>query len=357
MTKHKVKLLAVFALLTLGAGAWAAKGYLYPGFAEIHDDVLLPPSNWTWFPDDTLSSSLVDGTVRLLGVEELRRVWRKGAITFYYNGSGSAQLAYLTRGLGYGLYYNLDVDSGKLVGWARVSNRLQKPLRFDELTFIAGEVPLRAGNAPVMAKSARAYDVMEAAAPAAAPLPEYSGSGGGVFRYVLKDPPAFEPGTTEIPFLRASSSPVYTWSYAGGFVRGNKVLFNRGYTFEAPAALAGGLVNIRDRGVLLGQTYMNEQAKGSKVQLWLGSDPEGKAERQVTVLKDERKEKAYRVTTTVSNPRDTPVRVEINEGFSAREVSISLPPDARRTPGGYSIEFLLAPGAKRSFSYTVTLRY
>ena len=347
MKKQRTPLALLLLLLAWSGLALANSGYLYPGFAEIHEEVSLPASNWTWFPDSALSGSLVDGTARLLGVEELRRVWRKGVVTFYYNGSGKARLAYLTRGLGYGLYYNLDVDSGKLVGWAKVNNRLEKPLRFDELTFVAGEVPLRAGNAPVMEKSARAYDVMEVAAPAAAPMPEYSGSGGGVFRYVLKDPPVFEPGVTEIPFLRASSSPVYTWSYNGGFARGSKIRFNRGYTFEAPAALAGGLVNIRDRGVLLGQTYMDEQAKGSKVQLWLGSDPEGKADRQISVLKDERKEKAYRVTTTVSNPRDTPVRVEISESFSAKEIVISLPRGAVRTTRGYRLEFTLAPEPTR----------
>ena len=355
--KKQRAFLALLLLLAWGSLALANSGYLYPGFAEIHEEVSLPASNWTWFPDSALSGSLVDGTVRLLGVEELRRVWRKGVVTFYYNGSGAAELAYLTRGLGYDLYYNLDVDSGKLVGWAKVNNRLEKALRFDQITFVAGEVPLRAGNARIMKKSARSYDAVEMAAAAPAPMPEYSGSGGGVFRYVLKDPPVFEPGVTEIPFLRASSSPVYTWSYNGGFARGRKIRFNRGYTFEAPAALAGGLVNIRDRGVLLGQAYMNEQSKGSKVQLWLGRDPEGTAERQVTVLKEERRERAYRVTTTVSNPRDTLVRVEIAEGFNAKEIVLSLPRGAERTPNGYRLEFTLAPGTDKTFTYTVTLRY
>lgn len=345
-------------LVAWGTTAQAASGYIYPGFAEIHEEVVLPASNWTWFPDGSLAGSLIDGTVRLLGVEELRRVWRKGVVTFYYNGSGNAELAYLTRNLGYGLYYDLDVDSGKLVGWAKVSNRLNKPLRFDRITFVAGEVPLRAGNVTAMEeKSARAYDTMELAAPAPAAIPEYAGSGGGVFRYVLKNPPVFEPGVTEIPFLREGSKPVYTWSYKGGFVRHGKMRFNRGYTFEAPAALAGGLVNIRDRGVLLGQTYVSEHSKGSKVQLWLGSDPEGTAERQVTVIKEERKERAYRVTTIVRNPRETPVRVEISESFNAKEIVLGLPRGAERTPNGYRLELTLAPGTDKTFTYTVTLRY
>ncbi len=340
-----------------GSFAQASSGYLYPGFAEIHEEVSLPASNWTWFPDSALSGSLVDGTVRLLGVEELRRVWRKGVVTFYYNGSDAAELAYLTNSLGYNLYYDLDVDTGRLVGWAKVHNRLEKPLAFNEVTFVAGKVPLHSGIAPVMAKRARAYDAGEMAAAAPAPMPEYSGSGGGVFRYVLKDPPVFEPGVTEIPFLRAGSSPVYTWKYSGGFARGSKIRFSRGYTFEAPAALAGGLVNVRDGGVLLGQAYMSDQSKGSKVQLWLGRDPEGVADRRIAVLKEERKEKAYRVTTTVSNPRATPVRVEIAESFNAEEIILNLPRGAERTPNGYRLEFTLAPGTDKTFTYTVTLRY
>ena len=348
--------MGVLAAALYGAVAMAQVGYLYPGFAEVHEPLNLPPDNWTWFPDQALAGSLVDGTVRLLGVEELRRVWRGGAVTFFYQGGGAAELAYLTRNLGYGLYYDLDVDGGKLVGWAKVNNRLDKTLRFERITFVAGEVPLRAGSAPVMRKeAARAYDEMALAAPA--PAPVYGGSGGGVFRYVLAGPPPFEPGVTEIPFVRKKVEPVYTWSYQGGFVRGGRVSFNRGYTFTAPAALAGGLVNLRDGGVLLGQAGMTDSASGDKVQLWLGRDPEGWAERRVQVLKDTRKEKAYRVTTVLRNRRDKPVRIELAESFSADEVSLSLPAKARRTPRGYRLELTLAPGAEYNFIYTVTLRY
>ncbi len=335
----------------------AQTAYLYPGFAELHQPVTLPQGQWTWFPDKTLAGLLVDGTVRLLGVREERRLWRGSAITFYYEGSGEAQLAYLTRGLSYSIYYDLDVDSGSLVGWARVNNRLEQPLSFDHLTFVAGEVPLEVGGHPIMSKAARAYDKMALEAPVPAPEPVYAGSGGGVFRYELADPPVFEPGLTEIPFVRGRTEPVFTWKYSGGFVRSSWLEFQRGYTFMAPAALAGGLVNLRDGGVLLGQTYMSEHPKGEKVQLWLGRDPEGRAERRFEVLKDERKEKAYRVTTSIRNPRSEPVRVEISERFNAREVVLKLPDGAVRTPQGYSIEFTLAPGESREFMYTATLRY
>ncbi|WP_457630620.1 hypothetical protein [Oceanithermus sp.] len=356
MTKPKIAVL-LFALAAFAAGAQASRGYLYPGFAEIHEDVNLPPGSWSWFPSNALAGSLVDGTVRLLGVEEQRRTWRKGVVTFFYDGAGQAQLAYLTRGLGYSLYYDLDVDSGRLTGWAKIDNRLNEPLSFDHLTFVAGEVQLRAGGAPAMDKAARAYEgEMAMAAPAPA-MPEYAGSAGGVFRYELDEPPVLEAGVTELPFIRESADVIYTWTYNGGFTRGERVVFQRGYRFEAPAPLAGGLVNIRDRGVLLGQAYMEETASGGVVQLRLGRDPEGIARRVVTVLKDTRKEKAYRVTTTVSNARRTPVRVEIRESFSAKEVVLDLPKGARRTSRGYAIEFILAPGAERSFTYTVTLRY
>ncbi len=347
----------LFVAVVFGAVGQASTGYLYPGFAEVHEEVALPEESWTWFPGKDLAPSLVDGTVRLLGVEETRRVWRGDAVTFHYLGAGPAQLAYLTRGVGYTLRYDLDVDRGTLVGWAKVSNRLSRPLRFARVTFVAGEVPLQGGAAPAATK-ARAYEGLAAVAEAMpAPTPAYAGAGGGVFRYELEDPPPFEPGVTEIPFVRAPVETTFTWRYQGGFVRADRVTFQRGYVFEAPAALAGGLVNVRDGGVLLGQVFMEDAAVGKPVRLWLGADPEGEATRRIAVLKDERKEKAYRVSTTVENPRDVPVRVEVEEYFNAREVELKLPAGAERTPQGYRWVATLRPGEVRTFAYAVTLRY
>jgi len=353
--KNPFKTIGAALVLAVGLAS-AQEAFVYPGFAEVHEPVGLPGGSWTWFPDADLAGSLVDGTVRLLGVDELRRVWRNGTVTFYYRGSGDAQLAYLTRNLTYGLHYDLDVDTGTLVGWARVRNGLGRALTLARLTFVAGEVPLRSGPAPAMEKSARAL-AMDVAASEAAPAPVYAGSGGGVYRYVLENPPVLEPGVNELPFLRARVQPVYTWRYQGGFARGERLAFLRGYTFEAPARLAGGVVNLRDAGVFLGQAGLQNSAVGARVQLWLGADPEGRAERRVEVLKDERKEKAYRVGTTVRNPRDVPVRVEIEEYFNAREVSLVLPKGVERTPQGYRYAFVLQPGEDRSYSYTVNLRY
>ncbi|WP_287372556.1 hypothetical protein [Oceanithermus sp.] len=343
-------------LTVLGLGfAAAQQAFVYNGFAEIHEPVRLPAASWTWFPDAELSGSLVDGTVRLLGVEETRRVWRGGAVTFFYEGAGAAQLAYLTRNLGYSLYYELDADRGRFVGWSKVENRLGRPLAFERLTFVAGEVPLRSSGAPTMAKSARGL-VMEDVAEGA-PMPSYAGSGGGVYRYVLDSPPTLEAGVNELPFLKADIDAVYTWRYQGSFAPTKRIAFTRGYTFTAPAALAGGLVNVRADGILLGQAFMQDAAKGSRVQVWLGADPEGRAARRVEVLKDERKEKAYRVRTTLRNPRGQPVRVELGEGFSARELVLKLPPGGERTPQGYRYVVTLKPGEVREFAYTVTLRY
>lgn len=349
----------IVTALALGLGlALSQQAFVYTGFAEVHETVKLPGGSWTWFPDEALAGSLVDGTVRLLGVEETRRVWRGGAVTFYYRGSGTARLAYITRNLAYRLYYDLDVDAGRFTGWSQVDNALGRALRLERLTFIAGEVPLRSGAAPVMErKAARSIAMEDAMASVAAPAPVYAGSGGGVYRYVLADPPQLEVGRNELPFLRAAVQPVYTWRYRGGFARGERLAFERGYTFKAPAALAAGLVNVRADGILLGQAAMQDAAKGARVQLWLGADPEGKAQRRIEVLKDERKEKAYRVSTVLKNPRSVPVRVEIDERFNAREVALRLPPGAQRTPQGYRLELMLKPGETRTLGYTVTLRY
>lgn len=352
--KQLVQIVTAVLLLLPGFAA-AQEAFVYSGFAEVHQPVRLPEGSWTWYPGADLAGSLISGTVRLLGVQEARRVWRNQSVTFYYRGSGDARLAYLTRGLNYDLYYDLDVDAGALVGWARVHNGLGQALELERMTFVTGEVPLRSGVSPLMEKAARAPTAGLMAAEAAPPA--YAGSGGGVYRYVLQAPPVLEPGVNELPFLRAHTQPVYTWRYQGGFVQSGPVRFVRGYTFEAPAALAGGVVNLRDAGVFLGQSDLQTSAKGARVQLWLGADPEGKAERQVEVLKDERKEKAYRVSTTLHNPREVPVRVEILESFNASQVVLALPEGAERTPQGYRFVVTLKPGEARSYSYTVTLRY
>ncbi|WP_457632295.1 hypothetical protein [Oceanithermus desulfurans] len=345
----------LLAVLGLGFAA-AQQAFVYTDFAEVHEPVELPGGSWTWFPDEALAGSLVDGTVRLLGVEETRRLWRGGAVTFFYRGAGSAQLAYLTRNLGYSLYYDLDVDRGRLVGWSKIDNRMERALKLERLTFVAGEVPLRAGQAPVMEGKLMARGLAADVA-AEAPAPVYAGSGGGVFRYVLDRPPTLEPGVNELPFLKTDVKPVYTWRFQGSFAQVSKLSFVRGYTLTAPAELAGGLVNVRVDGVLVGQAFLRDAARGSRVQVWLGADPEGKATRNIEVLKDERKEKAYRVRTVLKNPRNEPVRIELVEFFSARQIALKLPSGAERTPQGYRLELVLKPGETRTFDYTVTLRY
>ena len=61
--------------------------------------------------------------------------------------------------------------------------------------------------------------------------------------------------------------------------------------------------------------------------------------------------------TVLKNPRNEPVRIELVEFFSARQIALKLPSGAERTPQGYRLELVLKPGETRTFDYTVTLRY
>lgn len=279
------------------------------------------------------------------------------SITFRYQGQGAATLGYLTRGLSWSLRYSLDIARnpdgspvGELVGWATLNNGLEQTLNLGRIELVAGSVPLLEGGlAQAQAQAPLQRSFMTADTAAAAPSAEFVGEASGVYRYRLPGEWVLESGSTEVPFLRSRIAPVFYWRYSAGFSGASEMRFERGYRFEAPENLAGGLVSLRDGGVFVGQSSFSDLGKGNEARLSLGADPDGRADRRVENLGQGR----YRVTMTLRNPKTYPIEVEISEAFDSRS-TLDFP-SATRTPEGYRLRIALRPGEVRALSYAVTI--
>lgn len=399
------KTLLALGMLSLLSMVEAQESTVYRGFAELKQVQNLPQGQWVWEPGDTLFASLIPGTLRLSGVTEQSRQVQAGAaanplsayvgkkvqffwegkwreatvvsaeknlflyegrylvglpgpigypdpagfgalpspkITFRYQGGGPATLTYLTRAVSWSLRYTL--ESGDLTGWASLTNGLDSGVRLGATELVAGTVPILEGEGG----PPRPLSRVQSAAPAADALgAEFVGEAGGTYRYKLPGEVTLEPGQTELPFIRSKVAPVYTWQYGGGFNTGRELSFTRGYRFQAGDNLAAGTVSIRDGKTFVGQAAMPDTAKGNDVNLTLGPDPEGRAQRSI----EQQAKNKYRVTTTVKNPKSYPVELELAEFFPQ---PFTLEMDgAEKTPEGYRLKLTLAPGQTRTVVYTV----
>ncbi len=275
-------------------------------------------------------------------------------ITFRYQGGGPATLSYLSRAVSWDLRYTLQVggdaanfENGALVGWASLTNGLDSALELGQTELVAGVVPLLEGslNPP--------RPLQNKALQSAAPMMDsgqatFAGEAAGTYRYKLPGNVTLEPGISELPFIRSKVAPVYTWRYQGGFYTAKELDLVRGYRFQAPENLAAGIVSIRDQKVFVGQASIGDTAQGNDVNLTLGADPQGRAQRRLEQLANNK----YRVTTTFNNPKAYAVEVELSE-FFPQPFTLEFP-QAERTPEGYRLRFTLNPRQSRTVVYSVT---
>ncbi|WP_298631148.1 hypothetical protein, partial [uncultured Thermus sp.] len=299
--------------------------------------VVLPPSAWAYLAGERLSR-MVPGSLRLLGVEETERVYQGTAVLFRYQGEGPATLRYLYTGLSGEVFYTL--EGATLTLWARL--RLEGgPMEARKLTLLAGEAPLL-GMAE--AKGLRMRALAEAAPSGESPF--------GLFRYGL---PArrLEPGTTEIPALKAQVDPSRLLRYQGPFRTERFLALERGYRFKAPFPLAPGTLEVVEEGFFLGQALLPATPKGEVAEVWLGRDLEGRLERTVSLLGQSEKEATYRVETRFKNPYPYPIALLLSETFP-QPFRLDFP-GANLLPQGYRLELALKPQETRTLTYRLTL--
>lgn len=380
---------------------------LYPNFAEVRQELELPAGEWIWQPEPGILGSIFPGSLYLSGVTETSRLIQSGTldlrvyqgqevlieledefvsarlvnaeqrifrlasgeylmnydatilfpspvglrpdqVIFRYQGQGTGELSYLSGAFQFEIFYTLDAQSGQLVAWSAIQNQTGQEFTFSEAEYISGEVPVSNG-VPVRPQAMYAE--------ASISEPKFAGSSGGVYRYTHPGELVLPPGKSEFPFLRSQVKPIYTWKYQGGFDPSERELFlDRSYRFDAPGPLAGGVVSVRDQGRFVGQARADTTAPGEEVEVSLGSDPLGRAKRQVEVLVNTPTEQRYRVTTSFENSRSEPVSLVLEEEFYADSVEIDFP-EAAQTGRSYRLDTELPASSKREFTYTATLRF
>ncbi|MFN4073222.1 MAG: hypothetical protein ACK4G4_07395 [Thermus sp.] len=334
MRKLQAGLLAL--LWGLGILAWAQEVVVYPGFAEVKEPVVLPPSAWVYLAGERLSR-IAPGSLRLLGVEERERVFQGTTVLFRYRGEGLATLRYLYTGLSGEVFYTL--EEGRLTLWARL--RLEGgTLEAQKLTLIAGEAPLL-GMAEAKGLPMRAL--------AEAPSGE---SPFGLFRYPLP-PGRLEPGTTELPVLKAQVYPNRLLRHQGPFCTDRFLALERGYRFKAPFPLAPGSLEAVEEGLFLGQALLPATPEGEVAEVWLGRDLEGRLERSVSLFHQSEKEATYRVETRFKNPYPYPIVLLLSETFP-QPFRLDFP-EATHLPQGYRMEVSLKPEESLTLVYRLTL--
>uniref|UniRef100_A0A7C2C1D6 DUF4139 domain-containing protein n=1 Tax=Thermus islandicus TaxID=540988 RepID=A0A7C2C1D6_9DEIN len=327
------------ALLFLGLVALGQEVVVYPGFAEVKEPVVLPPSTWVYLAGERLAR-IPQGSLRLLGVEEAERVYQGGAVLFRYRGEGQAVLRYLYTGLSGEVFYTLEggpLSPMRLTAWARL--RLEgEALEAKRLTLLAGEASLLEARAPQAALRA-----LGEASP---------GSPFGLFRYELPGRKLL-PGTTEIPFLKAAVAPERLLRYQAPFRTDRLLPVERGYRFPAPFPLAPGTLEVTEAGFFLGQAPMPPTPEGERTEVWLGRDLEARLARRVERVGEGEKEATYRVETRLENPYPYPVALLLSETFP-RPFRLDFP-GADLLPEGYRLEVPLKPKEVRTLVYRLTL--
>ena len=323
------------AFLLLGLSALAQEVVVYPGFAEVKEPLELPPSSWVYLAGEKLSR-IVPGSLRLLGVEEVERVYQGSTVLFRYRGEGKATLRYLYTGLSGEVFYTL--EEGRLTAWARL--RLEgEPLQAQKLLLLAGEAPvLEARATPGVA-----FKALAEAAP---------GSPFGLFRYELP-PRKLLPGVTEVPFLRAEVGPERLLRYQAPFRTEALLPLERGYRFLAPFPLAPGSLEAVEGGLFLGQALLPATPQGEAAEVWLGLDLEARLSRRVRLLAQTETEATYQVETRLKNPYAYPVTLRLAETFP-KPFRLDFP-GATLLPEGYRLELALKPGEERTLAYRLTL--
>ncbi|MCS6869621.1 MAG: DUF4139 domain-containing protein [Thermus sp.] len=322
------------ALLALALPALAQEVTVYPGFAEVKEAVVLPPSAWVYLAGEKLAR-IPPGSLRLLGVEEEERVYQGTAVLFRYRGEGKATLRYLYTGLSGEVFYTL--EEGRLTAWARL--RLEgEALEAQRLTLVSGAVSLEAQPAPGVALRALAE------APQGSPF--------GLFRYELP-PRRLLPGTTELPFQKAEVRPERLLRLAGPFRTDRFLPLERGYRFQAPFPLAPGLLEAVEGGLFLGQAPLPPTPRGEVAEVWLGQDLEARLLRSVRLLSQTDKEATYQVETRLENPYPYPVTLLLSETFP-QPFRLDLP-GATLLPQGYRLELGLKAKEARTLTYRLTL--
>lgn len=279
------------------------------------------------------------------------------SVSFQLAGGGDATLSYLTRAVSWSPRYTLRLSgsAGSLSALADIRNAGETPYEVVTGELIAGDVSL---NEPVIVpdRSVAGPEAARALMDVPAPKIVPAGESRGLYRYTLAQPFRLDPNSTlSLPFLM----PKVTFErYAGlttGFANNaTEGKLNRDYRVKSDVLLPAGPITVRDEGRIVGQTSIDDTSPGDPIELVLGSDPDVSYKRAVQVLRQDKTGATYRVTLTLQNDKDRPLRAEVRENFGG---NVTVEGQAERTPQGLLVRADLPAHGKVTRTYTVTFKY
>ena len=276
-------------------------------------------------------------------------------VRFNVAGGGSGVLSYLSRAVSWSPRYSLKVaasGAASLSALADIRNNSEQAYRVNTTELFAGEVQLSGGRPMPYAMRSEAADAV-----AAAPAPKINSLGElrGLYRYALSTPFDLPAGSTvSLPFLQPKVSFERYASLNLGFSpQGGSGKLDRAYRLTADALLPAGVVTVRDEGRVVGQANISDTAKGDPLELDLGSDPDVAYTRTVQVLRQDKTTAVVKVTLTLTNAKDRPIRAEVTENLGGGDVSVE---GATKVPEGLLLKVDLPAKGKVTRSYTVTVK-
>ncbi|MEW6422896.1 MAG: DUF4139 domain-containing protein [Deinococcota bacterium] len=250
-------------------------------------------------------------------------------LTFTLPQPGSGTLSYLTRAVTWAPRYTLDASAGGAQLSALADIRNQADLAYDVkgAELYAGDVNVQGSPVPMPYMSARA----EATADVAAPKINSLGELRGLYRYSLSAPFTLPANSTvTLPFLTPKLTLFERYAGLNTYFTPQNMsgTLNRFYRLKADQRLPGGSLTVREEGRIVGQTSVSETPKGEEIEFNLGSDPDVRYTRTVQTLSMDRNAQGnvlrttYRVTYTLENSKDRPVRAEVTEQINGRRILI-----------------------------------
>lgn len=194
---------------------------------------------------------------------------------------------------------------------------------------------------------------------------ESAGEERGFYFYSLKTAYRLRPSSSvRLPFVdvRAKCRFQYqaTTSIGSGEYKG---VFQRNYDFTPDKFVPAGVVTVRDRSVLVGQSTIPDAPQNFTQTIRIGQDNDVRytIKGNITASSEEKEQpisKTYQVHVTISNFKDKPVRGQLDfYGATRTSIDESTCNSAKLNVNMINLPFALAKAEKLTCSFTVTLTW
>ncbi|GGJ31980.1 DUF4139 domain-containing protein [Deinococcus roseus] len=402
-----------FALIALGllASAQAADLRIYPGFAEIRENVQVSENYTLNLPIEHFAQ-ILPGSLTLEGLDVLNQTSRqvisslegqkvlvqKGNETIeaeviraedfllkdlktgrYFYGDprsieylsvpqlpsyqvdflvsrpGKGTLSYLTQGITWNPRYNLNItDAGHtFAAWADITNNTGRKLTVDNTELFGGDVNLNQSYNPPMPMVREGAAMMDKST---ANEIQAQGEAGGLYRYDLSQPFTLAAnGTYTLPFVKPQTKVTpYLAANTYFYPQTTEGNLSRMYKFTSSEFLPRGTITVREDGRILGQAQVPDLTADRETLLNLGRDADVSFKRDVKTVSQNDSKAVYNVTLTLKNNKKRAVQAQFKDMLSGK---FEIKGNVKATTEGVLVEPKLNAGEKRTYTYTITQIY